>query len=89
MNKYCKIVFWCSILFQLNLINLQSLAALISTTGKTSSGEPQTTFTVNHKPQYNLYEAFKGFVEVTLYSINKWGCSLGWMSLDAVPYLIR
>ena len=27
-------------------------------------------------------------MEVALYDINKWGCVLGWMSLDAVPYLI-
>ena len=54
-----------------------------------SSDEPKTTFTVNHKPHSNLYEEFKGFVEVTLYDINKWGCTLGWVSLDEVPYLIR
>ena len=63
---------WCSILFQPNLANLQLAAVLISTVGKPSSGEPQTTFTVNHKPQSKFYEEFKGFVEVTLYNINKW-----------------
>ena len=65
-------MFWCSILFQPNLANLQPVAALISTVGKPSSGGPQTTFTVNHKPQSKFYEDFKGFVEVTLYNINKW-----------------
>ena len=64
--------FWCSILFQLNLANLQPVAALISTVGKPSSGGPQTTFTVNHKPQSKSYEEFKGFVEMTLYNSNKW-----------------
>ena len=68
---------------------LQPVSTLISTAGKPSSGGPQTTFTVNHKPQSNLYEEFKGFVEVTLYNINKWGCTLGWRSLDTVPCLIR
>ena len=66
-------MFWCSILFQPNLANLQPVAALISTVGKPSSYGPKTTFTVNHKPQYHFYEEFKGFVEVTLYNINKWG----------------
>ena len=61
-----------SILFQPNLANLQPVTALITTAGKPSSGGPQTTFTVNHKPQSNLYEKFKGFVEVTLYNIKKW-----------------
>ena len=78
-----------SILLQPNLANLQPVTALISTAGEPSSSGPQTTFTVNHKPQSNLYEKFKGFVEVILYNINKWGCTLGWRSLDAVPYLIR
>ena len=78
-----------SILFQPNLADLQPVTALISTAGKPSSGGPQTTFTVNHKPQSNLYEKFKRFVEVTLYNINKWGWTLCWGSLDAVPYLIR
>ena len=55
-----------------NLANLQPVAALISTVGKPSSGGPQKTFTVNHKPQSNFYEEFKGFVEVILYNINKW-----------------
>ena len=56
-----------SILFQPNLANsnLQPEAALISTVGKPSSCGPQTTFTVNHKPQSNFYE-FQGFVEVNL-----------------------
>ena len=57
---------------QLNLANLQPVAALISTVGKPSTGGPQTTFTVNHKPQSNFYEELKGFVEMTLYNINKW-----------------
>ena len=61
---------WCSILFQPNLANLQPVAALISTVGKPSSCGPQKTFTVNHKPQANFYEEFKGFVEVTLCNIN-------------------
>ena len=65
------------------------MTALISTAGEPSSGGPQTTFTVNHKPQSNLNEKFKGFVEVTLYNINKGGCTLCWRSLDAVRYLIR
>ena len=43
-----------------------------STAGKPSSRGPQTTFTVNHKPQSKFYEEFKGFVELTLYNINKW-----------------
>ena len=86
IGKKCSGV---SILFQPNLANLQPVTALISTAGKPSSGGPQTTFTVNHKPQSNLYEKFKGFVEVTLYNINKRGCTLYWRSLDAVPYLIR
>ena len=30
--------------------HLQPVAALISTAGEPSSGGPQTTFTVNHKP---------------------------------------
>ena len=30
--------------------HLQLVAALISTAGEPSSGGPQTTFTVNHKP---------------------------------------
>ena len=55
---------------------LQPVTALISTAGEPASGGPKTTFTVNHKPQSNLYEKFKGFVEVTLYNINKWGCTL-------------
>ena len=66
-----KNVFWCSILFQPNLANLQPVAALISTVGKPSSRGPQKTFTVNHKPQSKFYEEFKGLVEVTYY-INKW-----------------
>ena len=49
----------------------QPVSALISTVGKPSSCGPQT-FTVNHKPQSKFYEEFKGFVEVTLYNINKW-----------------
>ena len=65
-------VSWSSILFQLNLANLQPVAALINTVGKPSSCGPQTTSTVNHKPQSNFYDEFKGFVEVTLYDINKW-----------------
>ena len=65
-------MFWCSILFQHNLANLQPVAALISTVGKPSSRGPQTKFTVNHKPQSKFYEEFKGFVEVPLYNINKW-----------------
>ena len=65
-------MFWCSILFQLNMVNLQPVAALIGTVEKPSSGGPRTTFTVNHKPQSNFYEEFKGFVDVTLYNINKW-----------------
>ena len=79
---------WCSILFSPVLVNSQPVTALISTAGKPSSGGPQAKFTVTHKPQSNLDEGFKGFVEVTLYNINKWGCVLGWMSLDAVPYLV-
>ena len=74
-----KNVFWCSILLQPNLANLQPVTAFISTAGKPLSGEAKKTFTVNHTPQSNLYEKFKGFVEVTLYNINKWGCTLGWM----------
>ena len=70
--KKMEKVFWCSILFQPNLANLQPVAALIGTVGKPSSCGPQKTFTVNHKPQSNFYEEFKGFVEVTLYNINKW-----------------
>ena len=62
-------MFWCSILFQLNLANSQPVAALLSTVGKPLSGGPQN---VNHKPQYKFYEEFKGFVELTLYNINKW-----------------
>ena len=69
--------------------NLEPVTALVSTTGKPSPSGPQKILTVNHKPQSNPYEEFKGFVEVTLYNINKWGCTLGWISLDAVPYLIR
>ena len=69
MKKILEKVFWCSILFQPNLANLQPVAALISTVGKPSSCGP---FTVNHKPQSSFYEEFKGFVEVTLYDINKW-----------------
>ena len=86
IGKKCSGV---SISFQPNLANLQPVTALISTTGEPASGGPQTTFTVNHKPQSNLYEKFKRFVEVTLYNINKWGCTLCWRSLDVVPYLIR
>ena len=74
-------MFWCSILFQFNLANLQPDAALISTVGKPSYCGPPTTFTVEYKPQSNFYEEFKGFLEVTLYNINKWdvvwvGCHL-------------
>ena len=47
-------------------------AALINTVGKPSSYGPQTTFTVNHKPQAIFYVDFKGFVEVTLYDSTKW-----------------
>ena len=65
-------MFWRSILFQPNLDNLQPGAALISIVGKPSSCGPQTTFTVNHKLQSIFCEEFKGFVEVTLYNINKW-----------------
>ena len=61
-------MFWCSILFQPNLANLQPVAALINTVGKPSSRGPQTAFTVNHKPQSKFYEEFKGFVEVPLYN---------------------
>ena len=61
--------------FQPNFANLQPVTALIGTAGKPSSGGPQTTFIVNHRPQSNLYE-FKGFVEVILYDINKTGCTL-------------
>ena len=86
IGKKCSGV---SISFQPNLANLQPVTALISTAGEPASGGPKTTFTVNHKPQSNLYEKFKGFVEVTLYNINKWGCTLCWRSLDVVPYLIR
>ena len=89
MKKKWNIVFWHSIALQTNLANLVPLTVLISTTGKLSSGGPKTTFTVNHEPQANFYEEFKGFVEVNLYNINKWWCILGCMSLDAVPYLIR
>ena len=71
-----------SILFQSNLANLQPVAALISTVGKRSSCGPQTTFTVNHKPQSNFYEEFKGFVEVTLYNINKW--DVAWVECHLV-----
>ena len=71
-NNIRKKVFWCSILFQPNLANLQPVAALTSTVGKPSSCGSQATFTVNHKPQSNFYEEFKGFVEVNLYNINKW-----------------
>ena len=70
IGKKCSGV---SILFQPTLANLQPVTVLISTARKPSPGGPQTTFTVNHKPQSNLYEKFKGFVEeVTLYNINKW-----------------
>ena len=62
--------------FSPNLANLQPVTALISTAG-------------NHKPPFNLYGEFKGFVDVTLYTMNKWGCILGWISLDEVPYLVR
>ena len=72
-KKILENVFWCSILFQPNLANFQPQAARISTVGKPSSHGPQTTFTDNHKPQSNFYEEFKGFLEVTLYNINKWG----------------
>ena len=68
MKKNWKKLFWCSILLQ---PNLQAVAALISTVGKPPSCGPQTTFTVNHKPQSSFSEEFKGFVEVTLYNINK------------------
>ena len=71
-EKIWKKVLWCSILFQPNLANLQPVAALISTVGKPPSCGPQTTFTVNHRTQSIFYEEFKGFVEVTLYNINKW-----------------
>ena len=71
MKKILEKRVWCSILFQPNLANSKPVDALISTVGKPSSCRPQTTFTVNHKPQF--YEKFKGFVEVTLYNINKWG----------------
>ena len=77
MNKILEKVFWCSILCQPNLANLQPVAVLISTVGKPSSCVPQTTFTVNHKLQSNFYEEFKGFVEVTLYNINK--CDVVWV----------
>ena len=70
-------MFWCSILFQPNLANLQPVAALISTVVKPSSCGPQTTFTVNHKPQSKFCEKFKGFVEVTLSNINK--CEVVWV----------
>ena len=70
-------MFWCSILFQPNLANLQPVAALISTVGKPSSCGPQTTFTVNHKPQSKFCEKFKGFMEVTLSNINK--CEVVWV----------
>ena len=86
IGKKCSGV---SISFQPNLANLQPVTALISIAGEPASGGPKTTFTVNRKPQSNLYEKFKGFVEVTLYNINKWGCTLCWGSLDVVPYLIR
>ena len=86
IGKKCSGV---STLFQSNLANLQPVTALISTAGEPASGGQKTTFTGNHKPQSNLYEKFKGFVEVTLYNLNKWGLILCWMSLDAVPYLIR
>ena len=56
--------------FQPNLVNLQPVTAPISTAGKPSSSGTKTTFTVNHKPQSNLYEEFKGFVEGTLHNIN-------------------
>ena len=76
MKKILEKVFWFSIifyyLFQPNLVNLQPVTALISTVGKLLSRGPQTTFTVDPKPQSNLHE-FKGFVKVTWYDINKWG----------------
>ena len=71
-EKKSEKVFLCSILFQPKLANLQPVAALISTVGKPSSCGPQASFIVNHKPQSEFYEEFKGFVEVTLYNINKW-----------------
>ena len=49
-----EIVFWCSIIFQPNLADLQPETALISTAGKPTSGGPQTASTIMHKPQSNL-----------------------------------
>ena len=65
MTKILEKGFCCSILFQPNFANLLPVTAIISTAGKLSSGGPQTTFTVNHKPQSNLYDEFKWLVEVT------------------------
>ena len=33
------------------------------------------------KRNHNLYEDFKGYSEVALHNISKWGCNQGWMSL--------
>ena len=41
-------MFWCSILFQLNLNNLRPVTALISTAEKPSSVGPKATVIVNH-----------------------------------------
>ena len=62
MTKILEKVIWYSILLQ-PMYNqwLHSLA----------QQGPYKTFTVNQKPQFNLYENFKGFVNVTLYNINK------------------
>ena len=38
-----KKVFWCSISFQPNLVNLQPVTAFISTAGKPSSSGPEAT----------------------------------------------
>ena len=55
-------VFWLSILFQPNLANLQPVATVIST-GNMDKWE-HSLLTTNH----NLYEEYKGFVQVALFN---------------------
>ena len=68
-------VFWCSILFQHNLANLQPLTALISTAGKPTFGGPQTTFTVKHNP------IFMGSSK----DLWKWPCMIYHTSPHVIP----
>ena len=56
IGKKCSGV---SISFQPNLANLQPVTALISTAEEPAYGGPKTTFTVNHKPQSNLYDLWE------------------------------